>query len=52
MHASTDEREVASGLMRNQKRLKHLKTGMEKAYGMVRSLEPTPDLDVCLVEKL
>ena len=32
--------------------LKYLKTGIDKAYDSVRLLEPTPDLDLCLVEKL
>ena len=35
-HASTDEWEVTSGLMRNQKLLRFLKTGIDKAYGTVR----------------
>ena len=51
-HASTDKQEVISGLLKHQKQLKYLKTGIDKAYGWVWLLEPTPDLDLCLVEKL
>ena len=51
-HASTEEPEVTSGLTRNQKRLRYLKGGIDKAYGTVRLLESMPDLDVCLVKKL
>ena len=50
-HASTDYWEVASKLMRNQKRLRYLRTSIDKANGTVRFLEPTPDLDICLVGK-
>ena len=49
-HAS-DEREVARGLLKEQKKLRHMKIGVNKAYSMVRTLEPMPELDVCLVEK-
>ena len=48
-HASTDHREAASGSMRNQKRLKYLKTSLDKAKATIRLLEPTPVLDICLV---
>ena len=47
-----DGSEPASGSMKTQKRLRHLRSRIEKAYGTVRKLEPTPDLDVCLVEKM
>ena len=51
-HASTDYREAASGSMRNQKRLKYLKASLDKANATIRLLEPTPALDICLVEKM
>ena len=51
-HVSTDPKEAASGLMRNQKRLKYLKTSLDKANATIRLLEPTPALDICLVEKV
>ena len=51
-HVSTDPKEAASGLMRNQKRLKYLKTSLDKAKATIRLLEPTPALDICLVEKM
>ena len=51
-HHAFDEREVTSGLLKNQKQLKYMKSGVDKSYGTVRTLEPMPDLDVCLVEKL
>ena len=51
-HVSTDPKEAASGLMRNQKRLKYLKTSLDKANATIRLLEPTPALDICLVEKM
>ena len=51
-HASTDHREAASGSMRNQKRLKYLKASLDKAKATIRLLEPTPALDICLVEKM
>ena len=50
--STTDGSEAASGSLRTQKRLRHLRSSIDKAYGTVRSLEPTPDLDVCLVEKM
>ena len=39
-HAATDHREAASGLMRNQKRLRYLKTSLDKAKGTIRLLQP------------
>ena len=51
-HVSTDPKEAASGWMRNQKCLKYLKTSLDKAKAMIRLLEPTPALDICLVEKM
>ena len=51
-HVSTDPKEAASGLVRNQKRLKYLKTSLDKANATIRLLEPTPALDICLVEKV
>ena len=51
-HASTDPKEAASWSMRNQKRLKYLKTSLDKAKATIRLLEPTPALDICLVEKM
>ena len=51
-HVSTDPKEAGSGLMRNQKRLKYLKTSLDKANATIRLLEPTPALDICLVEKV
>ena len=50
-HAANNQQEVTCRSMRNQKRLRYLKAGIDKAFGMVRFLEPMPDLDVCLVEK-
>ena len=49
-HASTDHREAASGLMRNQKCLKYLKTSLDTAKATIRLLDPTSSLDICLVE--
>ena len=49
---ASKDREVTSEMMKNDKRLRHLKDSMDKAIAKVRTLEPTPDLDVCLVEKL
>ena len=49
---STDHREAASRSMRNQKRLKYLKASLDKAKATIRLLEPTPSLDICLVEKM
>ena len=51
-HVSTDPKEAASGLMRNQKRLKYLKTSLDKAKATISLFEPTPALDICLVEKM
>ena len=51
-HASTDHWEDASGSMRNQKRLRYLKTSLDKAKAAIRLLEATPALDICLVEKM
>ena len=51
-NAFTDHREAASGSIRNQKRLKYLKTSLDKAKATIRLLEPTPSLDICLVEKM
>ena len=45
-HASSNEREVTSGLMRNQERPRHLKNGINKDCGTVRLLKPTPYLNV------
>ena len=50
-HTSTDHREAASGSMRNQKQLKYLKSGLDKAKATIRLLEPSHDLDICLVQK-
>ena len=53
-YASTDHREDASGSMRNQKRIRYLKStcSLDKAKATIRLLEPTPALDICLVEKM
>ena len=51
-HTSTDHREAASGLMRNQKWLRYMKTSLDKAKRTIRLLEPTPALDIFLVEKM
>ena len=51
-HVSTDPKDASSGLMRNQKCLKYLKTSLEKAKATIRLLEPMPALDICLVEKM
>ena len=51
-HASTDRREAASGSMGNQKRPLYLRASLDKVKGKIRLLEPTPSLDICLVEKM
>ena len=51
-HASTENQEAASGSMINQKRLRYLKTSLDKTKGMIRLLEPMPAMDICLVEKM
>ena len=38
--------------MRNQKWLRCLKTGLDKAKATIRLLEPAPALDICLVKKV
>ena len=38
--------------MRNKKRLKYLKTSLDKAKATIRLLEPKPAMDICLVEKM
>ena len=47
-HASTDKWEVTSGLLKSQKQVTSLKSGIAKAYGTVSTIEPTPDLNVCV----
>ena len=51
-HASTVHREASSGSMRSLKRLKYLKNSLGKAKATIRLLEPTPALDICLLEKM
>ena len=52
LHPSADHREAASGLMRNQKRLRYLKTSLDKTKGRIMLLEPMPALDICLIRKM
>ena len=50
-HASDDYQEAVSRSIRNQKRLRYLKTTLDKAKATIRLLQPTPALDICLVKK-